>query len=150
GSKSRWPRPWSRSTSAWHVPCCASRRRASAGPRRTRGAPVPEAAAHQPTLVDLLPDAVLQLDAAGRIIDANAMAVAVTGHPLETLRGASVAELLQPQSPDTGPLLVGGLHPSSRLRSVTGIPEQQVRLLRADGVATEVYVTGSYQRDNGG
>jgi PAS domain S-box-containing protein len=109
------------------------------------GTPVGEAA-----LVDLLPDAVLRLDAAGRIVDANAMAVELTGHPLAELRGAVCAELLQPHSPDDGPLLVGGLHRSARLRSVTGIPEQQVRLLRADGVTTEVYVTGSYQRDETG
>jgi PAS domain S-box-containing protein len=101
-------------------------------------------------LVDLLPDAVLQLDATGRIVDANAMAIAVTGYPMQTLIGASCSELLDPQTPDGTILLADGLHRSARLRSVTGIPEQNVRLLRADGAEITAHVTGSYQRDADG
>jgi PAS domain S-box-containing protein len=101
-------------------------------------------------LVDLLPDAVLQIDPDGRIVDANLMAEHVTGYPIEQLRGAAAAELLHPQTPDGVRLLKDGLHRSARLRSVTAIPEQHVRLLRADGAETTVYVTGAYQRDGDG
>ncbi|HEY2430967.1 MAG TPA: ATP-binding protein [Acidimicrobiales bacterium] len=101
-------------------------------------------------LADLLPDAVLRLDAGGRIIDANRMASHLTGYPAATLVGAVCAEILDPQTPDGGPLLADGFHPSSRLRSVTGLPEQCVRLLRADGAEITVFVAGSYQRDAAG
>ena len=101
-------------------------------------------------LVDLLPDAVLRLDRSARIIDANLGAVGLTGYPVETLIGSVCAELLDPQTPDGDPLIADGFHPSSRLRSVTGIPEQCIRILRADGAEVTVNVTGSYERDDGG
>jgi len=101
-------------------------------------------------LVDLLPDAVLRLDGGGRISDANLGAVALTGYPAETLIGSVCAELLDPQTPDGEALLAEGFHRSSRLRSVTGIPEQCIRILRADGAEVTVNVTGSYERDDDG
>lgn len=101
-------------------------------------------------LVDLLPDAVLRLDSEGRIADANAGAVQLTGYPIETLIGSVCSELLDPQTPDGEPLLADGLHRSAQMRSVTGLPEQCVRLLRADGAEITVNVTGSYQRDGTG
>ena len=101
-------------------------------------------------LVDLLPDAVLRLDDAGRIVDANLGAVQLTGYPTDTLVGSVCAELLDPQTPDGEPLLADGLHRSARMRSVTGLPEQCVRILRADGAEITVNVTGSYQRDEQG
>ena len=101
-------------------------------------------------LVDLLPDAVLRLDRDGRIVDANVEAAALTGYPADTLIGSICAELLDPQTPDGESLLADGLHRSSRLRSVTALPEQPVRVLRADGAETTVHVTGLYQRDQTG
>jgi PAS domain S-box-containing protein len=101
-------------------------------------------------LVDLLPDAVLQLDADGRIVDANAMAAEMTGYPTTTLVSSICSELLDPQTPDGEPLLAEGFHRSAALRTVTGIPEQAVRLLRADGAEVTVNVTGSYQRNGTG
>jgi PAS domain S-box-containing protein len=101
-------------------------------------------------LVDLLPDAVLQLDIDGRIVDANAVATLLTGYSQDLLIGAICPELLDPQTPDGESLLADGLHRSSRLRSVTGLPEQPVRLLRADGAEITLHITGSYQRDEGG
>jgi PAS domain S-box-containing protein len=101
-------------------------------------------------LLDLLPDAVLQLDAAGRIVEANRMAAQITGYPVEQLRGAICAELLDPQGSDEQSLLGDGFHRSARLRSVSAIPETNVRLLRADGAELSVHVTGSYQRDEAG
>lgn len=101
-------------------------------------------------LVDALPDGVLQLDAEGRITDANRAASLLTGYPRDTLVGSVCAELLDPQTKDGAPLLADGLHPSARLRSVRGIPEQQVLVLTADGAELTVFVTGSYARDGAG
>jgi len=107
----------------------------------------PQGGRDTPRLADLLPDAAIRLDATGRIVDANPMAAALTGYPLSTLLGSSCAELLDPQTPNGASLLADGFHRSSRLRSVTGIPEHPVRLLRADGAEVIANVTGSYQRD---
>jgi signal transduction histidine kinase len=96
--------------------------------------------------VDLLPDAVLRLDAAGTITDANTAALALTGQSKRALLGASCAAVLQPRAADGAPLLTGGLHRSAGLRTVTGIPEQTVRITRGDGIETSVFVTGLYQR----
>jgi PAS domain S-box-containing protein len=112
--------------------------------------PAARAASEDGRLADLLPDAVLRLDPAGRIVDANTMASHLTGYPGTTLVGAVCAELLDPQTPDGRPLLAEGFHRSARLRSVTGLPEQAVRLLRADGAEITAFVTGSYQRNGDG
>jgi len=101
-------------------------------------------------LVDLLPDAVVWLDPAGRILDANAAAFELTGYGSDVLVGAICADLLDPQTEDGRALLADGLHRSARLRSVRSIPEQQVIVLTAEGAEVSVYVTGSYQRDGGG
>ncbi|MGH9070797.1 MAG: ATP-binding protein [Acidimicrobiales bacterium] len=98
--------------------------------------------------LDLLPDGVLSLDA-GRIVRAaNAAAATLTGHPVAALVGADCAELLLPRGEDGRPLWASGWHTSARLRSVRFIPEQQVKLRRADGRDIAVLVTGTYQRDS--
>ena len=58
---SRWRGPASRSTWGWPPPCCASRPPASGAGRGGRGEP--GVTKPRPDLVDLLPDAVMQLDA---------------------------------------------------------------------------------------
>jgi len=127
---------------------------AGGGPRPARtGATRPTAARRRgagPDLADLLPDAVLRLDTEGRILDANDAARQLTGYPVATLIGSVCAELLDPQGPNGDPLLAHGLHRSAALRSVRAIPEQAVRLLRADGAEVAALVTGSYQRDTDG
>ena len=101
-------------------------------------------------LVDLLPDAVLRLDRRGRIVDANLTASTLTGYPPAVLIGAVCSELLDPQTADGASLMADGLHRSSKLRSVTAIPEHAVRIMRADGGESTVNVTGLYQRDETG
>lgn len=98
----------------------------------------------------LLPDAVLRLDEARRIVDANPAAVDLTGHPRERLIGASCDELLEPRGRDLRPVWADGWHSSTQLRSVRTLPEQEVTLRRADGEDIRAYVTGAYQRNGDG
>jgi PAS domain S-box-containing protein len=100
--------------------------------------------------LDLLPDAVLFLDPDGRITDANSAATELTGYPSAVLIGAVCAELLDPQDKAGQPLLAEGLHQSAVLRSVRGVPEQEVLLLRADGAEISTLVTGAYRRNGTG
>ncbi|MEY2565627.1 MAG: hypothetical protein QOE35_156 [Actinomycetota bacterium] len=99
---------------------------------------------------DLLPDAVLLLDAERRITNANPAAADLTGHRLDDLVGASCEELLEPRGRDGHPVWDDGWHPSARLRSVRTLPEQEVTLRRADGEDVRTYVTGAYQRNGDG
>ncbi|MDP9388055.1 MAG: PAS domain-containing sensor histidine kinase [Actinomycetota bacterium] len=98
---------------------------------------------------DLLPDAVLCLDADRRIVEANVAAAALTGYRVDELVGQP-CELLKPKSKDGQPLLDGGWHRSTRLRSVLRLPEQEVTIERADGTTADAYVAGRYQRDDDG
>ena len=98
---------------------------------------------------DLLPDAVVCLDAERHIVEANTPAAALTGYPVEELLGRS-CELLAPKAKDGSPLLNGAWHPSARLRSVTLVPENEVTIARADGESVRVYAAGRYLRDGDG
>ncbi|MGH9224650.1 MAG: ATP-binding protein [Acidimicrobiales bacterium] len=99
---------------------------------------------------DLLPDAVLHVDADRRLQAVNAAAALLTGYAPDDMVGRTVDELLAPQRPDGQPVWANGWHPSTRLRSVSGIPEQRVRLRAADGHEVAVTVTGRYHRDGDG
>ena len=98
---------------------------------------------------DVLPDAVLWLDAERRIVEANEAAAALTGYPVGSLAGQP-CELLVPRSKSGQALMVGGWHRSARLRSVRLLPEQEVTLTRADGERVKVNLTGRYRRAPGG
>lgn len=101
-------------------------------------------------LLDLLPDAVLRLDADRRIIAANSAAEHLTGYSLDQLVGADCGALLDPRSPDGRPVWPDGWHASAQLRSVHSLPEQEVTLRRHDTAAVRTFVTGCYERDDGG
>ena len=94
---------------------------------------------------DLLPDAVLCLDAERRIVEANAVVTALTGHPVTELLGRS-CDVLEPRGKDGHPLLAGWWHPSARLRSVRLVPEHEITISSADGEPIRVYAAGRYQR----
>ena len=99
---------------------------------------------------DLLPDAVLQLDADRRLRAANEAASALTGYSLEQMVGRTIDEILDPRHLDGQPVWVNGWHRSARLRSVVRIPEQRVRLRAADGSEVTATCTGRYTRDGDG
>ncbi len=101
-------------------------------------------------LLDLLPDAVLHLDAERRIVAANTAATSLTGYALDDLVGADCRALLDPRDADGRPIWPNGWHPSASLRSVHSLPEQEVTVRRHDTATVRTYVTGCYQRDDGG
>jgi PAS domain S-box-containing protein len=100
--------------------------------------------------LDLLPDGVLHLDADLVIREANDALCVLTGHPRDELVGRKVAEVLSPVGRDGDPLLTSGWHRSAHLRSVRGVPEQQVRLRCADGSEVETLVTARYLHSGDG
>ena len=99
---------------------------------------------------DLLPDAVIHLDADRRIVSANPAAAALTGYSVDELVGMDVADALHPRTKDAKPVLAGEWHRSARLRTVHRLPEHEVTIRRADHEDLKTYVTGSYQRDADG
>jgi signal transduction histidine kinase len=100
--------------------------------------------------LDLIPDAVFELDAERRVCAANRSAADLTGHAVEAIVGHRPGELLHCRTPDGRPLLSDGWHPSTRLRCVERIPEHEVRLVAADGAEVCAMVTGRYRRDDAG
>ena len=99
---------------------------------------------------DLLPDAVFELDADGRVRAVNQAAARLTGYPADAMIGSRPGELLDCRTPDGRSLSDGDWHPSSRLRSVVAMPEHEVRMRAADGSEVGVMVTGRYRRDEEG
>ena len=98
---------------------------------------------------DVLPDAVLRLDAARRILEVNAAVTELTGYAAADLVGEP-CDLLVPRAKDGRPLLSGGWHSSARLRSVNRLPEHEVTVVRVDGTTVPVFAAGRYQRDDAG
>jgi signal transduction histidine kinase len=100
-------------------------------------------------LLDLLPDAVLRLDAERRIVATNAVASRLTGYPVTELIGQDV-RFLDPRDPDGRTVWGNGWHASTRLRSVHSLPEQEVTLQRRDTTTVRAFATGRYDRDGDG
>jgi signal transduction histidine kinase len=101
-------------------------------------------------LLDLLPDAVLQVDAGGTIVKANATAVRLTGYPPPALVGQPCHTVLNLRGCDGRPVPTDGWLRSARLRSVRSLPEQDLTIRTAGGSDVRVFVAGSYQRDSAG
>jgi signal transduction histidine kinase len=100
--------------------------------------------------LDLLPDAVLRLDANRRITEANAAAADLTGYSIDELVGAECDALLEPRKRDGSPAFDNGWHGSTSLRSVRALPEQEITLRRNDDEDVRAYVTGTYERNGDG
>lgn len=96
--------------------------------------------------LDLLPDAVVELDASRRVVACNAAAASLTGRSVDELVGAPIT-LLDPRGRDGKPVLADGWHPSASLPSVRCIPEQEIDLLAGDGRRVKTFVTGRYVRE---
>ena len=101
-------------------------------------------------IADVLPDGVLHLDANHVVRLANAAMCSLTGFTREELTGRSVLETLAPRGRDGKPLWTDGWHPSASLKSVRGVPEQQVKLSHGGGGVVEALVTARYLRKDGG
>ena len=101
------------------------------------------------TSFDDLPDAIVRLDAERRIVEANAAAGRLAGRTTAEIAGQSLTDVFAPRGRDGSPILAEGWHPSSRLRSVVGIPEHEVTIAAADG-DLKVRVTGRYERNGNG
>src|SRR4051812_28773362 len=100
--------------------------------------------------VDQLPDAVLRVDADRPVVEADQAAPELTGYTRQELEGNRLEDLLDPRGRDGKPLLSDGWHPSTRLRSVARIPEQEVRIRGANNGHLRATVTGRYTRDEDG
>ena len=97
--------------------------------------------------LEALVDALMAVDAEGRITFANSAAEEITGYRRHELMGASCASLLHVRDGRGRPLLVDGWHPSAHLRSTRRLPEHLVTIRNKDGVDVATSVAGRYQRD---
>ena len=98
---------------------------------------------------DALPDAIVRIDAQRRIVEANEAAARLVGVAAKELVGQPMSEAFAPRARDGTPLLTDAWHSSTRLRSVTGIPEHEVTIRSVDG-DVKVRVTGRYERNGDG
>ncbi|MGH9001388.1 MAG: ATP-binding protein [Acidimicrobiia bacterium] len=97
-------------------------------------------------LLDELPDAVIVLDGARRMVAANRSAVELLGYSHKELLGASADDVLDPRTRD-GKLVWGDGWPrAATLARVRRIPEQEVDILTSPGRRLRVAVTGRYRR----
>ena len=101
-------------------------------------------------LIDLVPDAIVRLDADRRIVAANHATTELTGFTPAELTGRDCREVLDPRTPDGRPVWANGWPASARLRSVRSVPEQEVTLRRADTTAVRTFATGQYERNDKG
>ncbi|MGH9056590.1 MAG: ATP-binding protein [Acidimicrobiales bacterium] len=101
-------------------------------------------------ILDLLPDAVLVVDAGFRITAANAAAARLTKRRATEMVGGVCTALLDPRDRAGRPALERGWHPSSRLRAVRGLAEQVVTLRCGDRGHVTVLATATYLRDPSG
>ncbi|HZN14991.1 MAG TPA: ATP-binding protein [Acidimicrobiales bacterium] len=102
------------------------------------------------SVLDWLPDAVVQVDGDRRITAANPAAVALTGFGTEQLVGARLVDLLRPRTPEGVEVWANGWHASTKLGNVRGIPEQEITITRANGSDVKAFVTAAYERDGDG
>jgi len=104
------------------------------------------AATERSAELDRLPDAVLECDADCKVVAANAATIQLLGYPATEMIGRDLDQLLDPRGAEGEHLLADGWHPSTRMRSVSRIPEHEVRLRGADGTDVRVMLTGRYER----
>jgi PAS domain S-box-containing protein len=101
------------------------------------------------TVLDLLPDAVVRLDAARRIVEVNAAVSRMTGYEPGDLVGQPCS-VLRPRSRGGREVLTEGWHPSAYLRSVKCMAEQEVIIRGSRGEDFRAFVAGTYLRGASG
>ena len=94
--------------------------------------------------LDDLPVATLVVGADRLVEAANEPATRLTGRPLGDLVGTSLDELLDLDG------LPAGWHRSVALRSVKGIPEQEVAIRQPDGTTVPAVVSARFRRNGAG
>jgi signal transduction histidine kinase len=84
------------------------------------------------------------------VTEVNRAAERLTGHPSAELVGRPIAEALAPRRLNGDAVLEDGWPAGARLRSVRGVPEQEVTIATAGGHTVRVRATGRYERDEEG
>jgi signal transduction histidine kinase len=101
-------------------------------------------------IIDLLPDAIVVLDAHRTITAVNEAAAELLARPAKDLFGASADEVLEPRTRDGKLVWADGWPRAALLIRVRRIPEQEVDVMAGNGRAVRVAVTGRYRRDGDG
>jgi PAS domain S-box-containing protein len=101
-------------------------------------------------LVDLLPDAVVVLDADRIITAVNDAAVGLLGRTPQELLGAYADQVLEPRTRDGKLVWSDGWPRAALLSRVQRIPEQEIDVQTGTGRRVRVAVTGRYRRDDDG
>ncbi|MEA2783524.1 MAG: hypothetical protein QOK29_5068 [Rhodospirillaceae bacterium] len=101
-------------------------------------------------ILDLLPDAIVVLDADRTIRAVNDAAAELLGRPAKDLLGASADEVLEPRTRDGKMVWADGWPRGALLIRVRRIPEQEVDVMAGSGRSVRVAVTGRYRRDEDG
>jgi PAS domain S-box-containing protein len=101
-------------------------------------------------IIDLLPDAIVVLDAHRTITAVNEAAAELLARPAKDLLGASADEVLEPRTRDGKLVWADGWPRAALLIRVRRIPEQEVDVMAGNGRAVRVAVTGRYRRDGDG
>src|SRR5207248_7501352 len=101
-------------------------------------------------IIDLLPDAIVVLDAERMITAVNDAAAELLARPAKDLVGASADDMLEPRTRDGKLVWANGWPRAALLTRVRRIPEQEVDVVAGDGRSVRVAVTGRYRRDEAG
>lgn len=101
-------------------------------------------------IIDLLPDAIVVLDAHRTITAVNEATAVLLARPAKDLIGASADEMLEPRTRDGKLVWADGWPRAALLIRVRRIPEQEVDVMAGNGKAVRVAVTGRYRRDGDG
>ena len=101
-------------------------------------------------IIDLLPDAIVVLDAHRMITAVNEAAAEMLARPAKDLIGASADEILEPRTRDGKLVWADGWPRAALLIRVRRIPEQEIDVQAGNGKSVRVAVTGRYRRDGDG
>ena len=101
-------------------------------------------------IIDLLPDAIVVLDAHRMITAVNEAAAEMLARPAKDLIGASADEILEPRTRDGKLVWADGWPRAALLIRVRRIPEQEIDVMAGNGKSVRVAVTGRYRRDGDG